>query len=224
MATGFSRTLSLLRKEKGFNQRAVASALGISQALLSHYETGAREPGLEFLVKACDFYGVSADYLLGRTMVRDSTGLPDSLPDASEGKDNRLDGRSASALLAKKLINNSISLLYDLAGRSGHNGLVSEMTYYFGSTVYKLFRRFYRSSGTNPDAFFSEPRSSFPALSDADISIAEAKIQAILTSKTDRAELPQLSHEMLNMEYPRHVQSLLTVVHQAGERAKRKLQ
>lgn len=223
MATGFSRTLSLLRKEKGVNQRAVASELGISQALLSHYETGAREPGLGFLVRACDYYGVSADYLLGRTMVRDGAGLPGALPDASEVKDNRLDGRSASSMLAKKLINNSISLLYDLAGRSGHNGLVSEMTCYFGSAVYKLFRRFYRVAGSNPDAFFSEPRSSFPALSDADISIAEAKIQAILTSKTDKAELPQLSHEMLNREYPRYAQSLLTVVHQAGERAKRKM-
>lgn len=35
--------------------------LGISQALLSHYENGIREPGLAFVVKACDYYGVSAD-------------------------------------------------------------------------------------------------------------------------------------------------------------------
>ena len=63
----FPRTLSLLRQEKGVSQRTAASALGISQALLSHYENGVREPGLAFVVKACDYYGVSADYLLGRT-------------------------------------------------------------------------------------------------------------------------------------------------------------
>ena len=47
--------------------RCAAVELGISQALLSHYENGAREPGLGFVCRACDYYGVSADYLLGRS-------------------------------------------------------------------------------------------------------------------------------------------------------------
>ena len=55
MATDFSRTLGLLRQEKGISQRKAASALGISQALLSHYENGIREPGLAFVSKAGDF-------------------------------------------------------------------------------------------------------------------------------------------------------------------------
>ena len=42
MATDFSRTLSLLRQEKGVSQRKAAGELGISQALLSHYENGSR--------------------------------------------------------------------------------------------------------------------------------------------------------------------------------------
>ena len=67
MARGFSETMSALRREKGLSQRRAAAELHISQALLSHYENGAREPGLEFLCRACDFYGVSSDYLLGRT-------------------------------------------------------------------------------------------------------------------------------------------------------------
>ena len=39
----------------------------MSQALLSHYENGVREPGLDFVRRACDYYKVSADYLLCRT-------------------------------------------------------------------------------------------------------------------------------------------------------------
>ena len=62
----FSTTMSTLRKKRGLSQRKVASDLQISQALLSHYENGAREPGLEFVCRACEYYGVSADYLLGR--------------------------------------------------------------------------------------------------------------------------------------------------------------
>ena len=65
MERGFSQTMSELRKERHLNQRAAAADLGISQALLSHYETGAREPGLEFVCRACKYYHVSADYLLG---------------------------------------------------------------------------------------------------------------------------------------------------------------
>ena len=32
---------------------------------MSHYENGAREPGLDFVCRACRYFGVSADYLLG---------------------------------------------------------------------------------------------------------------------------------------------------------------
>ena len=63
----FSAIMSKLRKKRGLSQRKVAADLQISQALLSHYENGAREPGLDFVCRACDYYEVSADYLLGRT-------------------------------------------------------------------------------------------------------------------------------------------------------------
>lgn len=67
MEKKFSAILSELRKDKGLSQRQVASDLRISQALLSHYENGAREPGLVFVCRACDYYGVSADRMLGRS-------------------------------------------------------------------------------------------------------------------------------------------------------------
>lgn len=67
MERNFPDTLSALRREKNISQRQAASELGISQALLSHYENGAREPGLNFVCRACDYYGVTADYMLCRT-------------------------------------------------------------------------------------------------------------------------------------------------------------
>ena len=65
MPRSFSETMRALRRERGLSQRTVAAELHISQALLSHYENGAREPGLGFVCRACRYYGVSADYLLG---------------------------------------------------------------------------------------------------------------------------------------------------------------
>lgn len=65
MDRDFSQTMSELRRSRGLSQRKAAADLKISQALLSHYENGAREPGLGFVCRACRYYGVSADYLLG---------------------------------------------------------------------------------------------------------------------------------------------------------------
>ena len=82
----FARALASLRREKGISQRQAARELGVSQALLSHYENGLREPGLAFVVRACDYYGASADFLLDRTGRRDTDpsvpALPDRLADA----------------------------------------------------------------------------------------------------------------------------------------------
>ena len=78
MERSFSDTLSALRRGRGLSQRQVAADLGISQALLSHYETGAREPGLKFVCRACDYYGVTADYLLGRSAHPGDVSIRDS--------------------------------------------------------------------------------------------------------------------------------------------------
>jgi len=68
--TKFSANLGKLRREKGLSQRQAASEFGISQALLSHYETGAREPKLDFIIRVCEYYTVTTDFILGRTKER----------------------------------------------------------------------------------------------------------------------------------------------------------
>ncbi len=70
MERNFSVVLAELRKERGLSQKEAAAKLGISQALLSHYEKGIRECGHSFLLKVAEFYDVTCDYLLGRTNER----------------------------------------------------------------------------------------------------------------------------------------------------------
>ena len=138
---------TLLRQEKGISQRSVAKDLGISQALLSHYENGIREPGLPFVVKACDYYGVSADFLLGRTLNRDGTTIVDaeSLFDYSTEKDNVLRG-SIMATLSKKLLVNSIGVLFDLLGKLGNKRAIKAAANYLSTSVYQLYRHLCRNS------------------------------------------------------------------------------
>ena len=61
----FSERLAISRKEKNISQKVAAADLGVSQALLSHYEKGIRECSPSFIAKAAAYYDVSADYLLG---------------------------------------------------------------------------------------------------------------------------------------------------------------
>ena len=114
MNTDFSRILTLLRKEKGISQKLAAAELNISQALLSHYEKGIRECGLDFVIRAADFYGVSCDYLLGRSPERTGATLSvEDIPDEDENiKDNMYRG-SVLPVLNKKLITNSLNILFD---------------------------------------------------------------------------------------------------------------
>ena len=84
MNSDFPMIISMLRRERRLSQKQVAADLGISQALLSHYEKGIRECGLDFLVKAAEYYDVSCDYLLGRTPNRNGQqAQPVNIPDAA---------------------------------------------------------------------------------------------------------------------------------------------
>lgn len=74
MDKSFPVILSELRKGKGISQKEAAEKLGVSQALLSHYEKGIRECSQSFLLKAADFYGVTCDYLLGKSTDRQGMG------------------------------------------------------------------------------------------------------------------------------------------------------
>lgn len=87
MSTSISTRLVELRKDKNLSQKDAATALGVSQALLSHYEKGIRECGLDFLCRASNFYDVSTDYLLGMTdtkMMSDALFVSDEIPQDSE--------------------------------------------------------------------------------------------------------------------------------------------
>ncbi len=62
--------LANLRKEKRLAQKELAALLNLSIGTISNYENGVHSPDLDTLCKLADFYGVTTDYLLGRTVYR----------------------------------------------------------------------------------------------------------------------------------------------------------
>ena len=150
----FSRIITLLRKERGITQKQVAMDLGISQALLSHYEKGLRECGLDFLVRLCDYYNVSSDYLLGRTADRNGTVLSvDDLPADNSAKDSRFTG-SVLPTMNKRLIFSSLNILYDKLAQCGNKELTTKVSDYISMCIYKVFRIMYSSNKNNTQSLF----------------------------------------------------------------------
>lgn len=67
---GFPERLKALRLEASLTQKEIAEQLGMSQPAYLSWEKGKRKPGLETLEKFSEFFGVSTDYLLGKTDYR----------------------------------------------------------------------------------------------------------------------------------------------------------
>ena len=59
-----------LREDNDVKQREVAEYLNIDQRVYSRYERGQNAMPVRFIPLLCDYYNVSADYLLGRTRER----------------------------------------------------------------------------------------------------------------------------------------------------------
>ncbi|MGN0522649.1 MAG: helix-turn-helix domain-containing protein [Eubacterium sp.] len=56
-----------LREDRDMKQADIAEFLGIQQTVYSRYERGFQNIPLEYLLALADYYGVSTDYILGRT-------------------------------------------------------------------------------------------------------------------------------------------------------------
>lgn len=218
MASDFSRTLALLRREKKISQRTAAGDLQVSQALLSHYENGLREPGLSFVVRAADYYGVSCDYLLGRSMSRDGSAVSaEHIPDVSTEKDNVLRG-SVTAMLHKKLIVNSAALLIELSGKAGSKQLTGEISSYLSFALYKIFRYLYMADPACVEETFRTRQEQFDYLCDSQMRLCELRIRAAAKGEggfgltAEEVDMPSLAPNELSKEYPGLSQSLLTLL------------
>ena len=218
MNADFSRTLALLRQEKGISQRKAAKELGISQALLSHYENGIREPGLAFVKKACDYYHVSADYLLGRTLDRDG-GMIDaeSLYDSSDEK-GTLRG-SIAATLQKKMLVNTAGVLFELLGKTNDRTLITSAGSYLGGAFYQLYRALHRASGGKEGYFGLDATAYQSGAVDAQMRadyIAYASSLAQLSEKD--GAFASMEDEALASLYPGLMQSVTQVLHSTEEK------
>ena len=223
MAIEFNRIITLLRKERGITQKQAAQDLGISQAQLSHYEKGIRECGLAFVVQVADYYGVSCDYLLGRSADRSGRTIQVAdLPDTESSTAGSIYRGSVLPTMYKKLIENSLEILYDKLENCRDRQIVTEVSTYLMLAVYRMFRQLYEASPKNVVGMFRVGAARWPSSADAAMQLQNAELAAHLTGEdgnrdaVDPATLG-MSTESLARDYPRHATSLLNLIKNSEE-------
>lgn len=175
MKSEFASILTKLRRERNLSQKKAADDLGISQALLSHYENGIREPKLEFIIRACDYYGVSTDYILGRTNEKSFKGK--IALNCSD--DDQYRNAAAAALI--------ISILSE----AGDEQLTSSATKYIAFSVYNVL------------SALCSPAKPYEPLFDAALKTAESVFLANVRRVRKNAEIEErLSDKILRSKYP----------------------
>ena len=215
--TTFPRIVTLLRKEKKITQKQAAIDLGVSQALLSHYEKGIRECGLDFLVRCADYYGVSCDYLLGRSPEPSGATISvDDISSADKDVKNGMMNGSILATLNKKLIANSLNVLFDLVAKSGNTELLKLVSDSLFLSVYSMFRLVFGANGENSEDIFKISQKVYLEL----VTAQELKIQArILLNICEKDSVDikklELSTETLSKEYPLFASSLFNLLKNA---------
>ena len=63
----FSERIKALRSERGMTQEALGKIIGVKQDSIYTYEKGKNYPEVRNLIILADYFGVSIDYLVGRT-------------------------------------------------------------------------------------------------------------------------------------------------------------
>lgn len=207
MNNDFPRIITFLRKERGLSQKQVANDLGISQALLSHYEKGIRECGLDFLIKTAEYYEVSCDYLLGRTVQRKLASVSaDDIPESDEIR--HLKGNMINQI-NRKLLMNTTTVIFDLLAQIGNKKLTNAVSNYLMSAEYQIFRTIYCSEENNSQTMFSVDRNRYKNLTSASMLI-ELEIIDALIEKDDIAL--SLSPDVISNYFDKGASSLFNLI------------
>lgn len=228
MNKDFPRIITMLRKEKKYSQKQVAEDLGISQALLSHYEKGIRECGLDFVIKVSDYYSVSCDFLLGRTPERSGAMLRfEDIPDQEDNETALSNKSSLVPLLNKKILSNSLTVIYDMLIKANNKSLTANVSNYMMLAFYKVFRTLYTANPENQQTMFAIPKSTYQGYSESQMKVYSTRLEAMTDSKNTDEYLKKLeeieySSETITENYPKLASSLFNLIQHAESKLKSK--
>ena len=203
MREEFARNLLEARQRAGISQRAAAEALQVSQALLSHYEKGIREPGLDFVVRAAGYYKMSTDALLGQ---QDICCPP--VPYAQQ---------------VEQELKDAMTILLDMLNRNYDQNVYCYATVYLAEVLYELLRHFHRNSEEyDPEIYHLAEESFLSGAVASDISWVRTQyIMALRQYKERVGPILDINPEIMKKRYGPALSSMLTLLRLAGQRISR---
>lgn len=109
--SSFGERLKELRKDFNLTQEQLANKFFLNKSSISRYENGTQLPEHDQLEKIADYFGVSIDYLLGRTNIKNTTNNNDNKSKLTK-KDEK-DIEKALSETLEKLENSQDGLMFD---------------------------------------------------------------------------------------------------------------
>lgn len=183
-------------KRTQIKPKAGSGGLGYFPGAALSLRKGIRECGLDFLVKAAEYYDVSCDYLLGRTPNRNGQqAQPVNIPDAELPTVEP--GSNMVAMINKKVVMNTSAVIFDILDKLGNKKLTNAVSNYLMNAQYQAFRSVYSCEESNPQDLFTLNKSKYRSLCSAAMTLDLAMIDAIIESKTENTSIA-LSPDLLS--------------------------
>ncbi len=205
----FSEKIKQLRKEAGLTQAQAAEKVGLSARGYQDLELGATPRG-DTLVAIADYYGVSIDWLMGRTAVREVNGVAaPAQPEHQIIVESEVEALETVEPLLRKVISAALEaegvtlpceinvLLTDDAGIHQVN---LDMRGVDRPTDVLSFPMFDLEPGEKPEAGDEDPATGLVPLGDMCISLERARAQAAEFGHSVERELSYLTvHSVLHL-------------------------
>ena len=147
----------------------------------------------------------------------------EDIPEPDSSKDVIFKG-NIMPILNKKLISNSLSIVYDLVGKSESKQMNTEISNYLMMAVYRAFRILYSANPKNENTMFSVPQELVSGYCHASMMVSEARAQQLAQGSDknpDRVrniDEMKITTEYLMQNYPKQSQALLNLIQNSENR------
>ena len=122
-------------------------------------------------------------------------------------------------VLNKKLIANSMNILFDLLQKSKNKALIQEVSSFLMLAVYRVFRIVYSANPKNQNGLFTVPKQVASHYAAAAMAVSEANAAAVASGDALEGQEPlkeveslAITSESLNQTYPMFASSLMNLI------------
>ena len=126
-------------------------------------------------------------------------------------------------MLNKRIISNSLNVVFDLLCKTKNKQLIKEATDYIMLSVYNIFRIIYNINPKNESTLFTVNKNIFSTISTAKMLESQANISSILDKKDNDINIDKMaiSSTTIEYDYPNSSSSLFNLIKSTENKIKK---